>query len=170
MARERRVFAPAQCQPARAGAPGEPRSSTESLVAGAPAFQEPPLTGNRAPAASSCQAKQSGRGAPPEGARYGAAWYSTFDETCEDLPIHWPRESQYASALSVPEVCKLKWEWEVRVPELSSSVFIIPNGYVKNSADRLVVLNRVALSRCLRRNVTGRGALPHLKCYRRPSV
>ena len=46
----------------------------------------------------------------------------------------------------MPEVCKLKWEWEVRVPELSSSVFIIPNGYVKNSADRLVVLNRVARS------------------------
>jgi hypothetical protein len=44
------------------------------------------------------------------------------------------------------EVCKLKWEWEVQVPEFSSSVFIIPGAHVKNADDRLVVLNRVARS------------------------
>jgi integrase len=42
------------------------------------------------------------------------------------------------------EVCNLRWEWEVEVPELETSVFIIPAYRVKNRQDRLVVLNRVA--------------------------
>lgn len=44
------------------------------------------------------------------------------------------------------EICKLRWEWEVQVPELETSVFIIPGQYVKNGDDRLVVLNRIASS------------------------
>ncbi|MBS0289747.1 MAG: tyrosine-type recombinase/integrase [Proteobacteria bacterium] len=44
------------------------------------------------------------------------------------------------------EVCQMKWEWEIRVPELNTSVFIIPGNQVKNREDRLVVLNRVARS------------------------
>jgi len=44
------------------------------------------------------------------------------------------------------EVCNLRWEWEVRVPELGTSVFIIPGTQVKNEDDRLVVLNTVAAS------------------------
>jgi integrase len=42
------------------------------------------------------------------------------------------------------EVCQLRWEWEVMVPELATSVFIIPGARVKNGDERLVVLNRVA--------------------------
>jgi len=44
------------------------------------------------------------------------------------------------------EVCGLKWEWEVQVPELETSVFIIPADHVKNGAERYVVLNRTAKS------------------------
>ena len=44
------------------------------------------------------------------------------------------------------EVCQLRWEWEVKVPELAVSVFIIPGSRVKNGGERLVVLNRVARS------------------------
>jgi integrase len=44
------------------------------------------------------------------------------------------------------EVCGLKWGYEVKVPELDTSVFIIPGDKVKNAQDRLVVLNRVARS------------------------
>ena len=44
------------------------------------------------------------------------------------------------------EVCGLRWEWEIKVPELDTSVFIIPGTNVKNQEDRLVVLNRVAKS------------------------
>lgn len=44
------------------------------------------------------------------------------------------------------EVCSLRWEWEVQVPELNTSVFIIPDAHVKNGDERLVVLNHVAKS------------------------
>jgi integrase len=44
------------------------------------------------------------------------------------------------------EVCGLEWEWEVRVDELDTSVFIVPGDAVKNGEDRLVVLNDVARS------------------------
>ena len=42
------------------------------------------------------------------------------------------------------EVCRLRWQWEVKVPEIDSSVFIIPGDRVKNEEDRLVVLNKIA--------------------------
>ena len=44
------------------------------------------------------------------------------------------------------EVVRLRWDWEVVVPELGTSVFIVPGDNVKNGDDRLVVLNRVARS------------------------
>jgi len=42
------------------------------------------------------------------------------------------------------EVCALKWEWEIPITALNTSVFIIPGQGVKNRQDRLVVLNRRA--------------------------
>ncbi len=42
------------------------------------------------------------------------------------------------------EVCGLRWEDEIKIPELKTSVFIIPGDRVKNRQDRLVVLNSVA--------------------------
>lgn len=44
------------------------------------------------------------------------------------------------------EVCNLRWEWECPIPELDTSVFMIPKEFVKNSQDRLVVLNSEARS------------------------
>jgi integrase len=44
------------------------------------------------------------------------------------------------------EVCNLRWEWEIPIPELETSVFIVPRERVKNRQDRLVVLNAVAQS------------------------
>jgi integrase len=40
----------------------------------------------------------------------------------------------------------LRWDYEVKVPELDTSVFVIPKDHVKNGEERLVVLNRVARS------------------------
>lgn len=50
------------------------------------------------------------------------------------------------------EVCQLKWQWEIQVPEINASVFLIPSNFggrtgkggVKNKSDRLVVLNKEA--------------------------
>jgi integrase len=42
------------------------------------------------------------------------------------------------------EVCRLEWDWEVQVPELRTSVFIVPEDLVKNDEPRLIVMNQVA--------------------------
>jgi hypothetical protein len=42
------------------------------------------------------------------------------------------------------EVCKLRWEWEMKVPALNTSVFVVPGALVKNDEDRLIVLNPFA--------------------------
>ena len=44
------------------------------------------------------------------------------------------------------EICNLRWEWKVDVPQLGTAVFIIPGAQVKNGDDRLVVLNTIAHS------------------------
>lgn len=50
------------------------------------------------------------------------------------------------------EVCGLRWEWEVFVPALDTSVFVIPwQAGVKNGEDRIVVLNSIA-SEAVNRN------------------
>jgi integrase len=66
----------------------------------------------------------------------------------KELPAHLAEMALFAvnTGCRDSEVCSLRWEWEVKVPELGISVFIIPGRYVKNGDDRLVVLNRIALS------------------------
>lgn len=64
------------------------------------------------------------------------------------LPAHLEWMSLYKVNTGVREqdVCGLKWEWEVEVPELNTSVFIVPGEQVKNEEDRLIVHNTVAAS------------------------
>lgn len=50
------------------------------------------------------------------------------------------------SGLRDQELCGLLWEWETKIPELGVSVFVIPGAAHKNHHDRLVVLNRMAMS------------------------
>jgi hypothetical protein len=42
------------------------------------------------------------------------------------------------------EVVCLRWNWEVSIPELKTSVFVVPGNSVKNGEDRLVVMNAEA--------------------------
>jgi len=66
----------------------------------------------------------------------------------QELPAHLARMALFKvnTGCRDREVCSLKWDDEVKVPELDTSVFIIPGDRVKNAQDRLVVLNRVARS------------------------
>lgn len=50
------------------------------------------------------------------------------------------------TGLREQEVVRLSWNWEVAVPELETSVFVVPKAHVKNGLDRYVVLNRTARS------------------------
>lgn len=64
------------------------------------------------------------------------------------LPDHLARMALFKvnTGCREQEVCQLRWDWEVEVPQLETSVFIVPGAAVKNREDRLVVLNRVATS------------------------
>ncbi len=82
------------------------------------------------------------------------------DDKKEPYPLSWQEQARlfrelpsYLAKMALfkvntgcrdQEVCNLRWEWEVSVPELNTSIFIIPAHRVKNRDDRLVVLNRVA--------------------------
>ena len=66
----------------------------------------------------------------------------------QELPGHLSRMALFKvnTGTREQEVCNLRWEWEVAVPQLNTSVFIIPEERVKNGESRLVILNRVARS------------------------
>lgn len=80
----------------------------------------------------------------------------------EPYPLSWEEQTALFSALPEhlrmmclfavntgcrdKEVCRLRWEWEVQVPTLGTSLFVIPKELIKNRLDRTVVLNRVALA------------------------
>ncbi|WP_244541202.1 tyrosine-type recombinase/integrase [Azotobacter beijerinckii] len=73
-----------------------------------------------------------------------------------ELPDHLRRMVLYKvnTGCREQEVCKLRWDWEITVPELGTSVFLIPASFggrhekagVKNRDERLIVLNSVARS------------------------
>ncbi|MGC1520220.1 MAG: tyrosine-type recombinase/integrase [Steroidobacteraceae bacterium] len=66
----------------------------------------------------------------------------------QELPNHLARMALFKvnTGLREQEVCGLKWDYEVKVPELDASLFIIPGERVKNGEERLVVLNGIAKS------------------------
>lgn len=64
----------------------------------------------------------------------------------KELPIHLRNMALFAvnTGCRDREICSLRWEWEIKIPELNASAFIIPGKAVKNGEDRLVLLNKVA--------------------------
>jgi len=66
----------------------------------------------------------------------------------KELPAHLGAMALFAvnTGCRDQEICRMRWDWEVQVPELRTSVFIIPGSFVKNGDERLVVLNRIAKS------------------------
>ncbi len=80
-------------------------------------------------------------------APYPLSW-DEQDRLFNELPVHLREMSLFKvnTGCREAEVCNLQWEWEIAIPELNTSVFIIPAHKVKNREDRLVVLNKVAKS------------------------
>lgn len=77
---------------------------------------------------------------------YPISWEEQ-DRLFAELPSHLKRMALFAvnTGCRDKEICRLRWEWEIRIPDLDNiSVFIIPGTWVKNSDDRLVVLNQQA--------------------------
>jgi len=64
----------------------------------------------------------------------------------QELPPHLESLALFDlnTGLRLGELCSLRWHWEVEVPELGCSVFILPGTNTKNGDERVVVLNRIA--------------------------
>ncbi len=76
---------------------------------------------------------------------YPLSW-TEQDKLFKALPRHLADAALYAvnTGCREQEVCQLRWEWEVAVPDLKTSVFILPDTITKTSTERVVVLNTVA--------------------------
>jgi integrase len=63
-----------------------------------------------------------------------------------ELPGHLQRMALYKvnTGCREREVVQLRWDWEVKVPELETAVFILPESLTKNGEERVVVLNSIA--------------------------
>lgn len=67
----------------------------------------------------------------------------------KELPAHLEEMALFAvnTGCRVKEICRLCWDWEIKIPELPHiTVFIIPGAFVKNGEERLVVCNDIARS------------------------
>jgi integrase len=62
------------------------------------------------------------------------------------LPAHLEAMALFAvnTGLRDDNLTGLLWEWEVQVPELEDSVFVLPGSVMKNGQEFVLVLNRVA--------------------------
>lgn len=62
------------------------------------------------------------------------------------LPPHLAEMVEFAVNTGARDenVCGLRWEWEVRVPELERSVFVIPPEFYKTNRTHVLVLNDTA--------------------------
>ncbi len=68
------------------------------------------------------------------------------DRLFAELPVHLRQMALFAvnTGCRDAEICRLKWDWEIEIAPLRTSVFLIPGELVKNGDDRLVVLNDTA--------------------------
>ncbi len=76
---------------------------------------------------------------------YPLSWEQQ-DDFFAQLPLYLRRMALFKvnTGCRDQEVCGLKWEWEIPVIDLNTSVFVIPGKHTKNGLDRLVVLNNIA--------------------------
>jgi integrase len=85
----------------------------------------------------------------PENPRspYPITWKEQ-DKLFRKLPVHLGRMALFAvnTGLRDSNVCGLQWTWEVVVPEIGRSVFVIPPEAFKTKRPHVVILNDVAWS------------------------
>jgi integrase len=76
---------------------------------------------------------------------YPLSW-AEQDRLFKLLPRHLADAALFAvnTGCREREICRLRWDWEVEMPELETSVFILPASITKTGAERVVVLNSIA--------------------------
>jgi integrase len=76
---------------------------------------------------------------------YPLSW-AEQDRLLQHLPRHLADAVLFAvnTGCREQEVCQLQWQWEVAIPGMKTSVFILPASVTKTSTERVVVLNTIA--------------------------
>jgi integrase len=76
---------------------------------------------------------------------YPLSW-AEQDRLVSHLPRHLGDAVLFAvnTGCREKEVCRLRWDWEVKVPELDTAVFVLMDSVTKTRTERVVVLNTVA--------------------------
>lgn len=77
------------------------------------------------------------------------AYPITWDEEqalLKELPVHLKEMAVFTlnTGCRDQEVCHLRWDWEVPLPDLNTSVFVLPANITKGKRRRVIVLNRTA--------------------------
>lgn len=75
---------------------------------------------------------------------YPLSW-AEQDRLIKALPKHLADAALFAvnTGCRDQEICQLRWDWEVSVPELNTSVFVLPETITKTSTERVIVLNAI---------------------------
>jgi len=78
---------------------------------------------------------------------YPLSW-DEQDVLFKELPVHLQIMALFDvnTGLRDENVVGLRWEWEIPVPEIGRSVFLIPSGDYKTDVDHVVILNDAAWS------------------------
>ena len=78
---------------------------------------------------------------------YPLSWEEQ-DRLFRRLPTHLARMALVAinTGLRKSNLCGLQWTWEITVPEIARSVFVIPAEAFKTKRPHVVILNDVAWS------------------------
>ena len=100
-----------------------------------------PFNGHAATVGNGTMVPESRR--PP----YPITW-DEQDRLFPRLPAHLQRMALFAvnTGLRDSNVCGLQWTWEVPLPELGRSVFVVPAESFKSKRDHVVILNDAAWS------------------------
>jgi integrase len=64
----------------------------------------------------------------------------------QELPAHLAEMALFAVNTGAREnvIAELRWEWEIKIPEIQSSIFLVPGGFTKNETPCMLVLNSTA--------------------------
>ena len=78
---------------------------------------------------------------------YPLSW-GEQDRLLRELPRHLADAALFAvnTGCREQEICQLRWDWEQKLPDLDTSVFVLPAAVTKTGTERVVVLNSVAAS------------------------
>ncbi len=76
---------------------------------------------------------------------YPLSW-SEQDALIRSMPRHLADAVLFAinTGCREQEICQLRWSWEIEIPDLETSVFILPTHVTKTETERVVALNSIA--------------------------